>query len=378
MVKNQNLRFLTKEFLIEEYLKKEKSQNIIAKEIGVSVPSIQRRLKKYGIKRRMYTHTARDNHITLTKPLYELIEGELLGDGNISIRRPFRSANYGHSSKHKKYIKWLFKEFEKYGLEKTGTIQKRKSKGGFGYGITYNAFTKNYVELKDLRFKWYPVGKKVIPYDLFISPIVLRQWFLGDGHFAKNSNMVILSTRALILKDVKFLVKKIKEQIEIEPRIFKEKIYGEGKGYSINIKRRDLYEFFNYIGNCPKDIADIFGYKFPSKSELQELFKYKERKHFEEKTYQNKIWLLDRWNDGWTLTKMAQYCGVSLKTVSHYFKQTNIKPKEGAWTKRNKPAKYGDKDWLERELKKKSTRQIGKECNVSHSAILNWKNKFGL
>jgi len=374
-----NISVLTREFLIEEYINKGKSQKRIAKEIGVSGPTVRRRLKKFSIARRRYSHNIRDNHVKLTKPFLDLIEGELLGDGHICMIRPYRTGRYGHSSKHEGYIEWLFGEFEKYGLKQSGEIQRREGVGGFGYGISYSAFTKYYVELKDLRFKWYPLGKKVIPYDLEITPVILRQWFLGDGHYAQTPKQVSFSTRSLPLIDVKHLVKLIKEQVKINPTIQRETAYGTGKGCSIFIPKRDVYDFFNYIGECPDGINDFFGYKFPSKSELRELLRYKEKQDLADKTYRNKKWLLDRWNEGWKIGKMVQECNVSRGTVSHSFhKLTEIKPRNIPWSEKYRKTKYSNKDWLKKELDEKSARKIAKECDVSHSAILHWKNKYGL
>lgn len=373
-----NISLLTREFLIEEYINKGKSQKRIAKEIGVSEPTVMRRLKKFSIERRRYSHSIRDNHVKLTKPLLDLIEGELLGDGHISMIRPYRAGRYSHSSKHEGYIEWLFGEFEKYGLKQSGKIQRREGVGGFGYGISYSASTKYYVELKNLRFKWYPLGKKVIPYDLEITPVILRQWFLGDGHYAKKPKQVSFSTRSLPLIDVKHLVKLIKEQVKINPTIPRETAYGEGKGYSIFIPKRDVYDFFNYIGECPDGIKDFFGYKFPPRTEMKQLLEYKEKEDLADKTYRNKDWLLECWNKGWSREKIAKTCGVTKQTITYNFRTTGAKTEQMSFRDKYRFAPFKNKDWLKGQLQNKSERQIAKECNVSHTTIQYWirKNKL--
>lgn len=375
--KNPNIERLTEEVLIEEYCNKGKSQLRIAKEYIVSEPTVQRRLRKFGIKRRRYSHSIRDNHVKLSQPLLELLDGELLGDGHIQMSRPFRSAQYVHVNKHKKYLEWLFGELEKYGLEQSGITHKRENVGKFGYGISYGTRTKTYVELKKLRFKWYPLGKKIVPYNLKLTPVMLRQWFLGDGHYAKN-RWAKLSTFTFQLVDVKYLVRLLKNKIKIMPEIYSEKSDNVGNGYSINILKKDLYNFFNYIGECPSEIKDIYGYKFPSRTEIKQLLEYKEKEDLADKTYRNKDWLLECWNKGWSREKIAKTCGVTQNTITNNFRTTGAKTNQMSFRDKYRFAPFKNKDWLKGQLQNKSGRQIARECNVSHTTIQFWKVKHKL
>jgi len=35
--------------------------------------------------------------------------------------------------------------------------------------------------LLPLYYRWYPLGKKVLPHDVVLTPVVLANWFMGDG-----------------------------------------------------------------------------------------------------------------------------------------------------------------------------------------------------
>lgn len=369
---------LTKEVLIEEYVDNNKSQVRIAKEYGVSEPTVNRRLKKYGIERRKYTHSYRDNHVELTKPLLDLIEGELLGDGCVYMGHPYRSAKYVHGTKHKKYLEWLFEEFEKYGLEKSGTPHKSLHEGAFGKGITYSTQTKTFIELRELYHKWYPKGKKIIPHNLELTPIKLRQLLLGDGCYVKNQ-YVHFSTYQFDSIDVKGLVNLIEKNIKIKPVIVTMKGENFGHGYAIRINKTDLYDFFTFIGDCPDKIKYIYGYKFPSKEELNELKIYKEKEELADKTYRNPKWLTERWKEGLNRKEIAEMCGVTEGTITYNFRESGAKRNNKmSFLVKHRDADFKDKNWLVKQLKDKSARQIAKEEGVSHTTILLWKNNFKL
>ena len=372
------IKVLTKEVLIEEYVNNHKSQIRIAREYGVSEPTVYRKLKKYGIEKRKYTHSLRDNHVKLTKPLLDLIEGELLGDGCIYMRRPFRSAKYVHGTKHEKYLEWLFEELEKYGLEKSGTPHKTSTRGVFGKSITYSNQTKTYIELKNLYYKWYPKGGKIIPYNLGLTPIKIRQWFIGDGHYEKN-RYVHFATYQFELVDVKHLANLIENNVKIKPVVVSLKGENFGHSYAIRIDKRYLYDFFKYIGDCPYKIKDIYGKKFPSKIELYQLQVFKEKEDFADKTYRNPKWLTERWKEGLNRKEIAEMCGVSEGTITYNFRKSGAKKNNKmSFLEKYRNASFKDKNWLEKQLKVKSVRQIARDEGVSHTTILDWKNKFEL
>lgn len=116
----------------------------------------------------------RGNHIILSNTLREYLDGLLLGDGCIVFKRG-RSPYYTHVDKHRNYIVWLRKRLKTLGLPYVGSIYKREEYG------TYYFCSNSAIELKDMRERWYPNGKKKIPSDLEITPIILKNWYVGDG-----------------------------------------------------------------------------------------------------------------------------------------------------------------------------------------------------
>jgi len=248
-------KYMSKEWLYNRYVNDDMSALGISKELGVSELTIRRWLMKFGI------HTGyHHNHIRLTNELLEFLNGELLGDGHLYAnmnKDRMVSVKYIHGTKHKKYLEWLSKKFSKFGLDQSGIIYERISKLYDNYYKSYKYTTKSYVELIELKKMWYPNGKKVIPEDLKLTPITVRQWYIGDGCLVKpkkGNPWIQLSTDGYLYNDVDILVDKLsKININATHRISNNRIA---------ISTHSVEQFFKYIGDCPREIKDIYGYKW--------------------------------------------------------------------------------------------------------------------
>jgi len=120
---------------------------------------------------------------------------------------------------------------------------------------TYCFKTRSFVELKDLRKRWYFNNKKIVPMDLTLTPTIVRQWFIGDGTLVKTN--IILCTDGFCLEDVLLLKHKL-SQLNIESSIYKHRT----NQYHIYIKKKSVRIFYSYIGKCPPEIKSIYGYKW--------------------------------------------------------------------------------------------------------------------
>ena len=245
--------YKNKEFLIDEYINKKKPIWKTAKEQSVAYGTIYYWMDKYNIKRRNYSECVIGNHIELTKESLEFIEGELLGDGSLQGYKNI-SARYTHGSKYKKYLEWLSRKLRDFGLEQSGKIQKMKTTSNGKEYISYKYISKFYRELSSLRKKWYPNGKKIVPKDLKLTPIIVRQWYIGDGCLVKSKKSnpwIQLSTDAFEWNDIDILVNKLFE-------------IGIGSNHRVSnnricINTHSTGDFIEYIGNCPKEIENIYG-----------------------------------------------------------------------------------------------------------------------
>ena len=254
---------IDKEYLHNIYSIEKQNILTVSKILNVGRSTIYRRLKEYKIPIR---NQGLSHHLTskyfgfkLTKKSIDFINGELLGDGNISQFSKY-TANYLHSSKYKKYCEWLISEFKKFGV-KSGKIYKRTHILEHKICFSYSFMTRSYEELLEFRETWYPDGKKVIPKDLKLTPLTCRQWYIGDGSLKKKSKYIRLAVCGFSLDDINLLVRKL-EEINIPSHYLNNSINKE-----IIIGRKDSINFLNYIGKCPEEIKDVYGYKWDYKSD---------------------------------------------------------------------------------------------------------------
>jgi hypothetical protein len=211
-------------------------------------------MEKLNISRRSKSLTnhliQRNENVNLPKEAKEFINGELLGDGSIN-QRSIYSACYSHGSKYKEYLEWLISKFQSWGI-KCMRIRKKECENYTGYYFA----THDYPIFIEFRKRFYPNGKKIIPKNMDLSPITLRQFYIGDGGLIKNKSgkfSIKLYTYGFSIKDVLFLMIKLKE-LDIETTRQKSNI--------INIGVKSAPKFLNYIGECPEEIKDIYGYKW--------------------------------------------------------------------------------------------------------------------
>ena len=243
-------------WLRKQYIEKKRSPNDIANEIGVATNTIIYWLKKFHIPRRSYSeanHLKAANHVQLSPHAIEFIEGELLGDGSLYSRSQW-SAAYSHGSKYKEYIDWLAERLSGFGIKQAGSMVTQHPLGRY---TTYNYISLSYEELKPMRDRWYPKGKKIVPHDLILTPLMVRQWYIGDGCLdtkrGKRSS-IRLSTCSFSVQDVLYLAHSLRELGFNARRRSSHNI--------IYISPRSVARFLNWIGPCPPEIESIYGYKW--------------------------------------------------------------------------------------------------------------------
>jgi len=171
------------EYLKCLYYDKKLSGTDIAKKYNVTPGAVFIKFRRYGIKRRSLSdaQALKANHIELSSGMIEFIDGLLLGDGCVSCpTQSKKSACYSHTDKHVKYLTWLAMKLLKYNII-TGTIAPH-------FNNTFHLKTKFYREFLKIRIRWYPDGKKKVPLDIKITPIVLLNWYIGDGSFRSGKN----------------------------------------------------------------------------------------------------------------------------------------------------------------------------------------------
>ena len=255
-----SIEYKNKEWLKNKYSKEKLSTIKIAKICNVHSITICRWLNRFDIpirSRGEATHLASGNHCNLSEKAIEWINGELLGDGYMQSYSS-KSARIGYSSKYLEYCKYVSNTLKLFGIEQIGNINECYHKKMNCY--TYRYTSRSYAELLPVFKQWYPKGKKIVPKDIKLTPLTIRQWYIGDG-FLKNRMRkhgrphIVLYTDGFLISDVKWLVGRlIKLKFKATRWLSRNVIC-----LSVNSTK----DFFDYIGNCP---ISCYQYKFNYKT----------------------------------------------------------------------------------------------------------------
>lgn len=255
-------KYKNKEWLGKEYLENKRSMREIGEKCGVSAATIKYWMVKNKIPVRTSAeahHVLFKNHCNIMGSAIEFINGELLGDMCVRSKSRF-SARISYSSKHKKYLEWLSRQLSQWEIKQSGRLAWHNVKWSqnkiWGYSSCY------YPELLRFINFFYPNGKKIVPRDIELTPLVCRQWYIGDGHKDQRNGWnpsIVMATGGFIEKDVEFLAHKL-SSLNIKAK--------RTKTNNIYIPVKSTQRFFKHIGPCPKEIEDIYGYKWPTNSSI--------------------------------------------------------------------------------------------------------------
>lgn len=166
-----------------------------------------------------------------------VINGSLISDGCITKYPKSKHYYYTHSCKYKEYIEFLESSLNikcnKYPY--TNKSPTGKTCKGF---VLKTPVSKTYSEL---RKKWYPNGEKIIPENIEFNSLMLLHWYLGDGNYCSESG-VTLCTDGFDKKSLELARSELK-------KIGFDNYFNKRK--RIIIPNKYVYEFINYIGDCP-------------------------------------------------------------------------------------------------------------------------------
>lgn len=239
----------SKDLLIKLYQDEGRTLEEIAEQIGCSPTQINRYLRSYGIPLR--ERGSRPLKVKLLPECIEFLSGELLGDGYLHPLK--KSASYQHASKYREYIEWISQTLASWGIEQSGQIQQINAQ----WSIVYRYSSRHYRALKDLRDRFYPNGRKIVPEDIELTPLTVRQWYIGDGCFAKprkghGRGNIIFATCSFDQRSIDILLAKMRD---LGFRVSHWKASN-----SIGLSPYSIADFFNYIGPCP---ISCYQYKWP-------------------------------------------------------------------------------------------------------------------
>lgn len=171
------------------------SMAVIGQRFGVSLGTIQNRLKTAGVSRRRpgiqpgVLHLPEDKY----EAFIELVDGLLLGDGCLAANGRLLISQMDHR------IGWLHQIVEDLRLFGCVAVVRSRHVGRDFWlrGKKYRAKPSSvletlvYEELKVQRARWYPNSSatKRVPHDVRVTPKSIAHWFAGDGSFGRYGGL---------------------------------------------------------------------------------------------------------------------------------------------------------------------------------------------
>lgn len=188
--------------------------------------------------------------VDVKKKHIEVIEAHLLGDGSLS-----KEKQDNHNSQfilvqkksHLDYIEALYVELQFVSLP----IKLYTKKDGYEI-VQYR--TKHLQEFTELRKKWYPNGKKIIPTTLELTPYMIAKWFCDDGSNNHDVGTAVFCTNAYDADSLEILRQQL-NRFNIQTTIQKSNVlYVKTESYLVlmNLIKPFLPLSFAYKGKISK------------------------------------------------------------------------------------------------------------------------------
>jgi len=137
--------------------------------------------------------------LELTKQEKELIYGSLLGDGTCSRSGMEYRLRVEHKNDHRDYVLWKYRLLERLCLTPPQYIQAHMS-CRFG--------TVGHPEISLIRSRFYMNGRKVIPKDIPVTPLMFAVLLMDDG--SKIHSTVNLALHTYDHDDLEYLMGQLK------------------------------------------------------------------------------------------------------------------------------------------------------------------------
>lgn len=273
--KNSQKYDLTKEILHKLYIVEGMSGYQIAKDRNINERTVRNYLKKHDFSRTkseaaMVRHNGVEPQLKLTRYEKEILIGELLGDGSITIDK--RNTGdclpwYRHSSKFHEYLIWLSSIVPNLRWADDGeTIHKQIKRNGGGNVKSWHLRSQCHPDLVELKDMFYDSdGNKHIPENLKITSTVLRHWFMGDGSSGYYSAGTKKGIQRRAWQIIIYTCAFAKDELEriIVPQLaeigIKSTVTNKPGRHRLRICAESHKAFYEYIGNCP---VECYSYKW--------------------------------------------------------------------------------------------------------------------
>jgi len=196
-----------------------------------------------------------DRTIKFSKYQIEILNGLLLSDASILYSKTTCNPFFSIDSVTQSFIDKIKYElpfrWRKIYIRHYNNLNKHQS---------YKLASRTTPSLINYHDEWYPNKIKIIPYNLILTPLVVKYWFYGDGSTSwrkqsPHSVALSLHTNGFSVQDVKLLVNKLKEDCGLDGFLIQKSTFGAPV---ISTSKIDLVQqFFKYIGDC-----DVKGFDY--------------------------------------------------------------------------------------------------------------------
>ena len=182
----------------------------------------------------------------------QVLVGLLLSDGSVT-KVPYSVFQVSFSGmRHLLYLAYLKEVLPQAGLsfgDSYPNVVRYVSKGRTYEHCYLSSLTCTL--LNSLRNKWYPRGKKDVPKDILLAPIILAHWFMGDGcSFRVGKNKigveVQLATCAFSEDSIALLEAEFCRLGISTSRCHNHRVH-TGSGINIYIKQRSVDNFMRIV-----------------------------------------------------------------------------------------------------------------------------------
>ncbi len=200
---------------------------------------------------------------SLTDHQMNLINGSLLGDGWISKKISSGNANFckRHACHISEDLFYLFEELKPYSYN---IFNARSTNKINNYNETNGAKEINFTKVEkrivgheyrskyqpifgEMRDKWYPEGKKIVPKDLTLNPEILATWYVDDGSNHLKGKHCMLYTDGFCLDDIEFLRYRLYKDLNIYAFIQVRSKHVENKKWILRFYSHDYYNFIDMV-----------------------------------------------------------------------------------------------------------------------------------
>jgi len=240
------------------------------------------------------------------KEQYDLIISCLLGDGTLDKRGRFKLKLKKESESYLLEVYNSLKPFTVSNIVYDKQKCPTRIKGKVDYSDkNWNGkwteccyfYTPGFSFLKELRKKWYPKNKKIVPKDLSLNLEMIGHWYMQDGCNNQSKKTITFHTNCFSEKEVNFLIDQF-------PCVKPEKSFSN----NYPIIRFGARKYYNFINLIKPYVSDCFDYKIDTSKCIKTKKGYGACKLNMDKA--NKIRVLYA-TDKYTQQKLGKMFGVS-------------------------------------------------------------------